>query len=110
MIDLLRLRRSLSRLVLVGVGQADTDNGWAFLDGPLPEKLGRAPASEVRTGQLASLIGNRTYFNEAQPHQCVGQRVPMNRGLPPDVRKAIAVKSVLLGLSEGSVNAAVSRG
>jgi transposase InsO family protein len=40
----------------------------------------------------------KVYFNEAQPHQGIGQRVPANRILGIDTSKPIAVTPVLGGL------------
>ena len=40
----------------------------------------------------------RQYFNEARPHQGIGQRVPGKPPEPVDSRKPIVVKPVLGGL------------
>jgi putative transposase len=48
---------------------------------------------------LARLMGEyKDYFNEARPHQGVGQRVPGRPALVADVTKPIVIKPVLGGL------------
>jgi len=40
----------------------------------------------------------RQYFNEARPHQGIGQRVPARQTVVDDVTKPIVASSVLGGL------------
>jgi len=48
---------------------------------------------------LGRLMGEyRNYFNEARPHQGIGQRVPGKPALVADVTKPIVAKPVLGGL------------
>ena len=50
-------------------------------------------------GHLGRLVGKyEQYFNEARPHQGIGQRIPANPVAVPDVTMRIVAKPVLGGL------------
>jgi putative transposase len=53
----------------------------------------------VHEQHLGRLMGEyKDYFNEARPHQGIGQRIPGKPALVADVTKTIVVKPVLGGL------------
>jgi hypothetical protein len=48
---------------------------------------------------LGRIVGEyKQYFNEARPHQGIGQRIPANPVAVPNITKRIVAKPVLGGL------------